>query len=507
MTKFRTLRLVSASLVFLGTLLGLISLGFGQEKTRDNVATQVKRPNIVFAIADDWGWPHASAFGEVGIQTPTFDRIAKEGVFFTQAFVSSPSCTPSRGAIVTGQHFFRLKAGGNLHAIWPENQFPEYPDLLAKSGYHVGHYRKAWGPGKSKKQPGGKTYRSVDAFFDARPEGKPFCFWFGSSDPHRGYKLGSGKASGIDPRKVHLFPFFPDTEKVRNDVADYFFEVQRFDRQVGELLKKLKEMGELENTIVIMTSDHGMPFPRCKGNVHDSGTRVPFAVMGPNVVGGRNSADLVSLTDVAPTFLQAAGLDIPTAMTGKSLWPILSSKETGIVDSSRKFVLVGRERHTVAQAKGNQGGYPVRAIRTQDYLYVRNFEPDRWPAGTPDFNNAQRGQAWLADCDNGPTKMELWDLKDDPRYKKLYQICFAKRGAEELYDLKNDPDQVRNVINQETYQKIRKELSEKLTAELKNAKDPRIEGNGSFFDEQPYSGGAPQWPRRKKKQNKKKQTN
>ena len=457
------------------------------------------RPNFVFAIADDWGWPHASALGDQGISTPVFDRIAKQGVLFTQAFVSSPSCTPSRGAIITGQHFWRLRGGANLWPDWPENQFAEFPKLLKNAGYHVGHYRKAWGPGKSSYQPGGKTYRSVDSFFDARNKDQPFCFWFGSSDPHRGYKPGSGRQAGIDPNKVHLFPWFPSRDEVRNDVADYYFEVQRFDRQVGQLLDRLSEMGELENTIVIMTSDHGMPFPRCKGNVYDSGTRVPFSMMGPGIQGNRQVKDLISLTDVAPTFLEAAGQKVPVEMTGRSLWKILKSSKSGIVDKSRAHVLFGRERHVIAQEKGNRGGYPVRALRTQEFLFVRNFEPERWPSGTPDYQNAERGRAWLADCDNGPTKASLWTHRKDARIKLQYELCFAKRPAEELYDLKRDPYQTRNLAENPTYRKTRDELSQKLVRALKQAKDPRIQGNGGPFDEYPYYGGAPQFMKSLKK--------
>ncbi|MGE3808684.1 MAG: sulfatase-like hydrolase/transferase, partial [Gemmataceae bacterium] len=214
-------------------------------------AADAKRPNIVFCIADDWGWPHAGCYGDRCVKTPNFDRLAKEGVLFENAYVSSPSCTPSRGAIITGQQFFRLDQGANLWCTWPEGKFAEYPALFQKAGYHVGSYRKAWGPGKG--QPGGKPYKTVDAFFAARPEGQPFCFWFGASDPHRPYDKGSGKKSGMKLEDVHLFPHYPDAEEVRSDVADYYFEVQRFDRDVGELVARLEKMCELDNTLIAVT--------------------------------------------------------------------------------------------------------------------------------------------------------------------------------------------------------------------------------------------------------------
>ncbi|MCP5117374.1 MAG: sulfatase-like hydrolase/transferase, partial [bacterium] len=244
-------------------------------------------------------WPPAGAYGDKVVQTPTFDRLADEGVLFEHAYISSPSCTPSRGAIITGQQFWRLEAGGNLHSIWP-SKFAEYPKMLAEAGYFVGSYRKGWGPGKhpdSPDNPAGKRYQSVEEFFAARTEDQPFCFWFGASDPHRPYETGSGAESGINLADAHLFAHYPEAEEIRSDVADYYWEVQRFDREVGELLARLEQMGELENTLIFMTGDHGMPFPRGKGNLYDSGAQVPLvARWGARAPGGRRVTDFVSLT-------------------------------------------------------------------------------------------------------------------------------------------------------------------------------------------------------------------
>ena len=451
------------------------------------------RPNIVFAIADDWGWPHAGVYGDSAIRTPTFDRLANEGVLFENAFVSSPSCTPSRGAILTGQQFWRLETGGNLWSIWP-SKFAEYPKLLAGEGYFVGSYRKGWGPGRhpdSDINPAGRSYRSVDDFFSARPADMPFCFWFGSSDPHRPYTARTGAESGIDLSRVHLFEHFPAAEEVRSDVADYYWEVQRFDREVGELLELLEEMGELDNTIVVMTGDHGMPFPRAKTNLYDAGVHVPLAVRwSASVPGGRRLTDFVSTTDIAPTFLEAVGLDVPAEMTGRSLLTILTSGESGRVEPRRDHVVVGRERHVRAQEFPESGGYPMRAIRTDDFLYIRNFKPDRWPAGTPERESAYVPNAWLADCDGGPTKDYLWEHRDDPSVKRYYELAFGKRPAEELYDLRKDPGQVRNVASDPDYQGVRLDLAVWLFEELHALTDPRVLGRGDMFDIQPYLGGG-----------------
>ena len=364
-----------------------------------------KRPNVLFCLADDWGWPHAGAYGDPVVKTPSFDRLAKEGVLFTNAYISSPSCTPSRNAVLSGQYHWRLDTGASLYGSL-DPATPVYPLLLKQAGYAVGSWRKSWGPGSLKAwkdHPAGTPIRKgFDAFLDAKPKDAPFCFFFGTSDPHRGYRKGSGAASGMDISKIKLFDCFPDSPEVRGDVADYYYEVQRWDSDVGKAIAKLEKIGELENTIIVMTGDHGMPFPRCKGNLYDSGSRVPLAIRwGANIAKpGRTVHDFVSFCDLAPTYLQAAGVEIPKVMTGKSLLSILTSDKEGIVEPKRReFVMYGKERHCPGQ-EGHMGGYPCRAIRLHGYLYIRNFKPDRWPAGTPNWEKAAIRGAWLADCDN-----------------------------------------------------------------------------------------------------------
>ena len=268
-------------------------------------AEAADRPNILFAIADDWGFPHAGAYGDPVVQTPTFDRLAREGVLFEHAYVSSPSCTPSRGAILTGQYHWRLGGAGNLWSIFPDN-LAVYPEDLESSGYTIGSSGKAWGPGRTEtdgRQLAGRRFNNFRRFLDARQADQPFCFWLGSSDPHRPFRLGSGEESGMDLDAIQLPAAFPDSPVTRGDVADYYWEVQRFDGLVGDAVAALEEEGLLENTIVLMTGDHGMPFPRGKSNCYDLGVRVPLAVRWPGAGGaaGRTVSDFVSLTDVAPT--------------------------------------------------------------------------------------------------------------------------------------------------------------------------------------------------------------
>ena len=275
------------------------------------------------------------AYGDPVVQTPTFDRLAREGLLCQNAYISSPSCTPSRNAILTGQYHWRLDTGANLYGALPQSE-QTYPHLLEQAGYKIGHWRKAWGPGKltgkwSENHPAGQNYRKGFAsFLEDLPEGKPFCFWLGASDPHRPYKLDSGAESGMDLDKIKLFPHFPDSPTIRGDVADYYFEVQRFDSDVGKALELLEQRGELDNTLIVMTGDHGMPFPRCKSNLYDCGARVPLAIRwGNRIKAGRVIEDFVSTTDLAPTFMEAAGLSVIDAMTGRSLMPLFKSDEFG----------------------------------------------------------------------------------------------------------------------------------------------------------------------------------
>ncbi len=484
----KAMGLGAASLAFAGCTHASEPFGGGALK---------KRPNILFCLADDWSWPHAGIAGDKVVKTPTFDRVAREGVLFENVFVSAPSCTPSRGAMLTGQWHWRLEEGGNLWSTLPA-KFPVYPDLLEAAGYHVGITRKGWGPGRH--EPGGRTrnpagpgYKSFQEFMKARPENKPFCFWFGSTDPHRPYKWQSGVQSGMRIEDVEVPACLPVSQEVRTDICDYYWEVQRFDTEVGELLTMLEQRGELDNTLVVISGDNGLPFPRCKSNLYDTGTNVPLAVRWPAAVkGARVVEDFISLADLAPTFLEAAGLRPPGEMTARSFLGILTSGQSGRVDPARDHVLTGKERHAYVREGGL--GYPCRAIRTHEFLYVRNFEPDRWPAGDPDTSEDRDPPGQFGDIDGSPTKTYMMDHRDDPKVHRLFELAFAKRPAEELYDLRKDRAQLNNVAGAPEYAKTKKKLAAALMAELKVTKDPRVLGKGDVFDQYPYYGGRPKKP-------------
>jgi len=462
-----------------------------------------KQPNILFCLADDWSWPHASIAGDKVVKTPTFDRVANEGVLFENAFVSSPSCTPSRGAILTGQYHWRLEEGASLYGTL-QTTFDVYPDLLESAGYHVGYTRKGWAPGPyepggRKRNPAGPRYKNFTEFMNARPQNKPFCFWFGSSEPHRAYKWQSGINSGMNLQDVEVPACFPDSPEIRTDICDYYWEVQRFDKEVGELLKNLEENGELDNTLVVISGDNGMPFPRCKSNLYDLGTNVPLAVRWPAAVkGGRSVEDFISLSDLAPTFLESAGLKPTADMTGRSFLNVLTTNKSGRVDRKRNHVFTGKERHVPSQQTG-AAGYPMRAIRTHDFLYIRNFKPNRWPSGhakgfaqpTEIVISKPRGTHYgYADVDAAPTKSYMLKYQNEPQVAQLFDLAFGKRPAEELYDLQKDPDQLNNVAGKPEYTMAKNKLAADLLIELKATKDPRVLGRGDVFDKYPYYGGG-----------------
>jgi N-sulfoglucosamine sulfohydrolase len=506
------------------------------------------RPNIFFAFADDWG-RYASAYAKIDarpgvnavIRTPVFDQVAKEGVLFRNAFVTAPSCTPCRSSLLSGQYFWRTGLGAILQGAEWDASIPTYPLLLRDAGFHIGQTYKVWSPGTPNDAPyGGRKYEyeaaggrfngfsqsvtaalgkgkslerakqqlydevlaNFDAFMAARDEGKPFCYWFGPTNVHRKWVRGSGKALwGLDPDalKGRMPAFLPDVPEVREDFCDYLGEAMAFDTVTGLLLEKLKATGALDSTLVVISGDHGIPgFTRGKTNLYDFGTAVSLAMRWPGggVKGGRVLDDFVNLMDLAPTFCEAGGVTPPAAMTGRSLLPILRSDKSGLVDPTRTWVVTGRERH-VAAARDGSLPYPQRALRTEEFLYIRNFAPDRWPEGNP--RNIADDSApsheklvedtmiTFSDMDSGP--MKAWLVENRLAEPVFYNYAFGKRPAEELYDLRADPDCLVNLASETAHEAKRAELADRLMGELRRTGDPRITGDGRTFDRPPFAPG------------------
>ena len=509
-------------------------------------AAEPARPNILFCFADDWG-RYARAYATVEtrpsinqlLKTPVIDRAAREGVLFKNAFVTAPSCTPCRSSLLSGQYFFRTGRGAILQgAVW-DASIPSYPLLLRDAGYHIGKSYKVWSPGAPADAPyGGQQYAyeeagrefnkfsinvtrrvragqtvaaakqallaqvrdNFDAFLAARKPGQPFCYWFGPTLTHRAYEKGSGKALwGLDPDalKGKLPKFMPDVPEVRADFTDYMGEIQAWDAGVGLLLAKLAAIGELDKTLVVISGDHGMPgVPGGKCNLYDFGVGVALVVRGPGIKPGRVVEDFVNLMDLAPTFLEAGGVKPPGVMTGRSFMNVLRSDKAGQVDPSRTWVVTGRERHVAAAREGNLP-YPHRALRTSDSLYIRNFAPERWPMGSPKFTSqsdlpsvdALEHNTFVAfaDMDASPTKAWLVRQYGEEDWEWHYNYAFGHRPAEELYDLRSDPDQAVNLADEPAYAVRKRALAAQLLKILTEAKDPRVLGDGGTFDRPPYT--------------------
>jgi uncharacterized sulfatase len=463
-----------------------------------------QRPNIVFVISDDQSYPHASAYGTEFVNTPAFDRIANEGILFHSAFVSTPSCSPSRASVLTGQDFYRLKETSMNHTIWPES-LTTYPDVLKTHGYAVGYTGKGWGPGnwevagrdynpagpsfnEKRLTPPGKYISTIDyagnfeVFLDTKETDNPFCFWVGFYEPHREFDEGIGLALGKTLESIDVPNYLPDAPEVRTDLADYAYEIEYNDSQLGRLLVTLEARGELENTLVVVTSDNGMAFPRAKATLYDSGTRMPLAVRwGDRISPGRVVNELVSLIDFGPTFLEAAGIPRPSTMTGVSLLPILLSTESGQINLGRDKVVFGIERHFPG-SRPDGAGYPMRGLRTKDYLYIRNLMPELSPAGD------RPGPVWpesdpvggFGDTDGGMTKTFMWDRRSE--YPKLVEKAFGVRPAEELYHIGDDPHQLSNLAADPAFSSVKQRLSIILDDYLKDTEDPRATGRGDELD-------------------------
>ena len=513
-----------------------------------------KRPNILFAFADDWGQQagiYAEVLGKGGIndlaKTPNFDQLAKSGVLFKNAFVNAPSCTPCRSSLLSGRNFWETGRGAILIGAEWDEQIPTWPLLLQKSGYHLGYTYKVWSPGNPRdagigghanKYGGGRfngfsqyvsgrsgkvaSAQKIDkehaikitkqelyseardnfsSFLDKRKDGKPFAYWFGPTNVHRKWIKGSGKELwGIDPDQLKdkMPAFLPDVHAVRQDLADYLGEIAAFDAALGILVDELKKRGEYENTLIVVSGDHGPPgFPHGKCNLYDFGTKVCLAISGPGVKGGRVVDDFTCLPDLAPTFLEAGKVEVPNGMSAKSLWSVLKSKEEGLVDTSRNAVITGRERH-VHTARPGYLPYPQRSIRTKDYQFIINFKPERWPLGDPYRLNGDNEPSYrllenktfvtLADEDAGPTKAWIVSNRKDPAVRAIFDSVYGKRPREELYDLNKDPDQMNNLAANPKYAGTVKKLRKRLINYLRETNDPRLIEDGKFFETPPMAG-------------------
>lgn len=445
-----------------------------------------KKPNIMLLMSDNHSWNHLGCYGDAVVKTPNIDKIATKGIRFTNAFCSAPSCTPARASMLTGQDIWRLEEGANLWGIFP-NKFEVYTDLLESAGYLVGYEGKGWGPGDWEasdrtRNPAGDQYDSFEEFYNEKEKGQPFMYWFSSRDPHRPFRKDGGKKAKIALDQIEVPPYLPDCPEVRSDIADYYAEIQHFDNEVAGYIALLKEMGQFNNTIIIVASDNGWQMPRGLANLYNMGTKIPMIISMPESYrGNRVVDDFVSLNDLAPTFLDLAGIPIPEYMTAQSLLNILHSEKNGQIEPERGFFVTARERH--AYVRKNGAGYGGRAIQTKDFLYIRNYDPDNWPAGDPPLYGDVDAHMLQYPC---ATKMYLLENRENPEIKPLFDMAFALRPEEELFDLIKDPHQLVNVAEVPEYQQTKTELSNRLDAYLTKTQDPRMTGEAMKWMDAEY---------------------
>ena len=457
-------------------------------------------PNILICIADD--------AGHMGkkypwVNTPAFDRVADEGISFSKAYTPNAKCAPSRACLLTARNPWQLKEAANHWNNFGQ-EFKTFPEALKDFGFFTGFTGKGWGPGnpgeidgKMRELCGGQwnkiktetptnSMANIDYsanfidFYNHKEEEQPFCFWYGGHEPHRRYEYGSSLKAGkklSDIKKVP--PFFPDNDIVRTDILDYALEIEYFDSHVTEILNFLESNGELDNTIVIVTSDHGMPFPRVKSDEYNESNHIPLAVMwGKNIKKpGVIINEYVSLIDIAPTILDAVGLEWKNSgmhvSPGASLLPLFK----GDVEEFRDYVLIGKERHDVGRPKDY--GYPIRGIIKDDWLYLRNYRSDLWPAGNPECG--------YTTVDGSPTKTEILKSRHNAESKYLWDLSFGKRPTEELFNLHEDPFCINNLATEREFETIKEALINKMVTELKKQSDPRMFGNGDIFHNYYYT--------------------
>jgi N-sulfoglucosamine sulfohydrolase len=485
-------------------LIGITTFAFGFINLKKDRKPEAKRPNILFIIADDAGMD-MSAYGRTWVKTPAFDRIANEGILFEKAYTPNAKCAPSRSCIMTGRNSWQLDAACN-HWIYFPTKFKTFPEVLLENGYQTGFTGKGYAPGKALKEDGSPRYLlgseysklkttppasdisnndyagNFGEFLNATDKTKPWCFWIGFNEPHRAYEYGVGAKNGKKTSDIQRVPaYFPDTDSVRNDLLDYAFEIEYMDSHLQRILKNLEASGQLENTLIVFTSDHGMPFPRVKGNQYEHSNHIPMAIRWGSGMAqkGRKVSDYVSFIDLAPTFLEVAGIDFAKSgmqpAAGKSLLPIFKSAKNGQVVASRNFVLVGQERHDFGRP--NDVGYPIRGIHKNGYLYLKNYEPDRWPACNPETG--------YLNCDGGATKSFILNQRRSGLEKKYWKLCFGHRPSEEFYDIKNDPDCVKNLINDHSLKALAKRMEKEMEAKLLAEGDLRMLGFGSIYEKYP----------------------
>lgn len=440
-----------------------------KKKEVDNNTLQDKRPNIVFIIADDMAWDDSGAYGHPHIKTPNIDRLAKEGMRFDNAFLTTSSCSPSRTSIITGLYPHNTDAE-QLHWPLPSHKVT-FVEHLRKAGYWTAQAGK-WHMGDSIKTrfdlvkdvgtkgfqlspTGEKTKENGDGsgcedwvpVLKTRPKDKPFFLWLAAVDPHRPYSEGIIE-NPHELQDVILPPYFPDTKMVREDFVHYYNEITRLDGYVGKVVQELERQGVSENTLILFISDNGRPFPRDKTTLYDGGIKTPWIVKWPSKVEPNTvNKNLISAIDIAPTFMKLAGLDVLPDFEGKDFSPMLYDT-THVL---RDYIFAEDHWHDYEDY--------TRAVRTDRYKYIRNFYPD--------LPNTPSADAFIGD-----TFKSMQALNEQGKLTNAQKACFmVPRAPEELYDVVNDPYELENLALKSEHKEKLVQLRNEMNILRKHLKD------------------------------------
>lgn len=389
-------------------------------------------PNFLVLVADDLGWNHNSVYGDA-VATPNLEALADSGVVFEHAFVTAPSCSPSRISLLTGLYPHQTDAE-DMHVPLPE-RFRIVPSYLSDAGYFTGHMRKThYGPhAEAQFAWYDEGVDQFDGFLDAAGDA-PFFLWVGFDDPHRPYDTEALEPWAVDTDRITPPRHLADAPGTRGELAAYFAEIRRLDDKIGGFVQTLEERGLSENTVVIVVSDNGAPFPREKTSLYDAGTRTPFIVSWPAIIDDRRRVEgLTSMIDFAPTILDLAGLQQPDSMEGASLAPTLR----GEADQRRDYVFTQRNWH------GHDAH--VRAVRTKEFKLILNAYVDR----PQPYGSGLRHSWW-----------DLLALREKGELTPEQAFHFrVPRARIELYHLPSDPDEYVNVAGTPEFAATAQELA------------------------------------------------
>ncbi len=466
---------------FLKTI-GWSALGLSMAACRSG-GKQDRRPNILLITADDMNYNSPGCYGSsVPEITPQIDRLAKQGIRFSNAHVNIAVCQPCRQSLMTGRYAFR-HGGEGFNPIWPD--VPTLGEQLRAAGYWNGILGKekhlkpdskfcmdfvrgekdlASGMGIGRDPSKYKAF--AREFFDyARDMGKPFFLMANSHDPHRPFAGSESEKKiwginlpevrrRISEKEVTVPGFLPDIPDVRKEIAEYYTSVYRCDEVVGSLLEALDESGFKENTVVMFLSDNGMSFPFAKANCYLNSTKTPWIVRWPGKIrpGSVNRTDFISGIDFMPTVLEIVGLPQIEGMDGRSFAPLLHGNSQTGRDS------VFTEFHETS-AKNR---YPMRCVQTAQFGYIFNFWPDGQTKMTMDSTGGLSYKAMQ--------KAALNDKKIEFRVR-----LFAYRTPEEFYHLKQDPDALENLIQNPRFLDEIDIFRKMLEKHMEETGDPALE--------------------------------